>query len=181
MKLNEFVEHCLEDYRRRVYAATAPLSEEEMHWRPDAESNSIAFLIWHTARVEDRLINVFARGAEEVWTRDGWSAKTSIPESDHGVNYTLEQVAALPPIAKDDLQQYFDAVRAETLAFVRSLNDDDFDAVPEDRTPFPEFPASVRYFKGRSISAIFRQLIGEEDQHLGQVAFIRGLKRGFGK
>ena len=181
MKLNEFVEHCLEDYRRRVYAATAPLSEEEMHWRPDAESNSIAFLIWHTARVEDRLINVFARGAEEVWTRDGWSAKIGIPEADHGVNYTLEQVAALPPITKDDLQQYFDAVRAETLDYVRSLNDDDFDSVPEDRSPFPEFPASVRYFRGRSISAIFRQLIGEEDQHLGQVSFIRGLKRGFGK
>ena len=181
MKLNEFVEQCLEDYRRRVYAATVPLSEEEMHWRPDAESNSIAFLIWHTARVEDRLINVFARGAEEVWTRDGWSAKTSIPESDHGVNYTLEQVAALSPITKDDLEQYFDAVRAETLDYVRSLNDDDFDAVPEDRTPFAEFPASVRYFRGRSISGIFRQLIGEEDQHLGQVAFIRGLKRGFGK
>ena len=181
MKLNEFVEHCLEDYRRRVYAATAPLSEEEMHWRPDAESNSIAFLIWHTARVEDRLINVFARGTEEVWTRDGWSAKTDIPEADHGVNYTLEQVAALSPITKDDLQQYFDAVRAETLDYVRSLNDDDFDAVPEDRTPFAEFPASVRYFRGRSISGIFRQLIGEEDQHLGQVAFIRGLKRGFGK
>ena len=181
MKLNEFVEHCLEDYRRRVYAATASLSEEEMHWRPDEESNSIAFLIWHTARVEDRLINVFARGAEEVWTRDGWSAKIGIPEADHGVNYTLEQVAALPPITKDDLQQYFDAVRAETLDYVRSLNDDDFDSVPEDRSPFPEFPASVRYFRGRSISAIFRQLIGEEDQHLGQVSFIRGLKRGFGK
>ena len=181
MKLNEFVEHCLEDYRRRVYAATAPLSEEEMHWRPDAESNSIAFLIWHTARVEDRLINVFARGAEEVWTRDGWSAKIGIPEADHGVNYTLEQVAALPPITKDDLQQYFDAVRAETLDYVRSLNDDDFDSVPEDRSPFPEFPASVRYFRGRSINAIFRQLIGEGDQHLGQVSFIRGLKRGFGK
>ena len=179
MKLNEFVEQCLEDYRRRVYAATAPLSEEEMHWRPDAESNSIAFLIWHTARVEDRLINVFARGAEEVWLRDGWSAKTDIPEADHGVNYTLEQVAALSPITKDDLQQYFDAVRAETLDYVRSLNDDDFDAVPEDRTPFAEFPASVRYFRGRSISGIFRQLIGEEDQHLGQVSFIRGLKRGF--
>ena len=97
MRLNEFIEQCLEDYRRRVYAATAPLTEEEMHWRPDAESNSIAFLIWHTARVEDRLINVFARGADEVWTRDDWSAKTGIPEGDHGVNYTLEQVAALPP------------------------------------------------------------------------------------
>ena len=181
MKLNEFIEQCLEDYRRRVYAATAPLSEEEMHWRPDDESNSIAFTVWHTARVEDRLINVFARGAEEVWTRDGWSARTGIPEDDHGVNYTLEQVAALPPITKDDLQAYLDTVRAETLDYVRGLDDDDFDVVPEDRTPFPEFAASVRYFRGRTIGGIFRQLIGEEDQHLGQVSYIRGLKRGFGK
>ena len=178
--LNEFVEQCLEDYRRRVYAATAPLSEEEMQWRPDAESNSIAFIVWHTARVEDRLINVFARGAEEVWVRDGWSAKTGIPESDHGVNYTLEQVAALPPMTKQQLQDYFDAVRGETLPYLRSLNDDDFDVVP-DRTPFAEFPATVRYFRGRSVGGIFRQLIGEENQHLGQVSFIRGLKRGFGK
>ncbi len=181
MRLNEFVEQCLEDYRRRVYAATAPLTEEEMHWRPDAESNSIAFLIWHTARVEDRLVNVFARGAEEVWKRDGWSDRTGIPEGDHGVNYTLEQVSALPPITKEDLQEYFDSVREETLPYLRSLSDDDLDVVPEDRTPFPEFPASVRYFSGRSVGGIFRQLVGEEDQHLGQVSFIRGLKRGFGK
>ena len=180
MKLNEFIEECLEDYRRRVYAATAPLSEEEMHWRPDEESNSIAFIIWHTARVEDRLINVFARGEDEVWTRDGWSAKTGIPEGDHGVNYTLEQVSALPPITKEQLKEYFDAVREETLPYIRTLNDDDFDFVPEDRSPFPENPASVRYFSGRSVGAIFRQLVGEVDQHLGQVSFIRGLNRGFG-
>ena len=63
---------------------------------------------------------------------------------------------------------------------MESLTDADFDAVP-DRAPFPEFPASVRYFRGRSVGGIFRQLIGEEDQHLGQVSLIRGLKRGFGK
>lgn len=180
MKLNEFIEQCLEDYRRRVYAATAPLTEDEMHWRPDAESNSIAFIVWHTARVEDRLVNVFARGVEEVWARDGWSEKTGIPEADHGVNYTLEQVAAFPPIAKEQLKDYFDAVREETLPYLRGLGDDDFDVVP-DRTPFPEIPASARYFSGRNVGGIFRQLIGEEDQHLGQVSFIRGLKRGFGK
>ena len=168
-------------YRRRVYAAAGPLSEEEMHWRPDAESNCIAFLIWHSARVEDRLINVFARGTDEVWLRDGWSTKTGIPEGDHGVNYTLEQVAAFPAITKEQLQQYFDSVREGTLEYLRGLSDDDFDEVPIDRSPFPENPASVRYFSGRSVGSIMRQLIGEQDQHLGQVSFVRGLKRGFGK
>ncbi len=181
MRLNEFVEQCLEDYRRRVSAACAPLSEEEMHWRPDADANSIAFIVWHTARVEDRLIQRFVRGVEEVWVRDGWSERMGVPPNDHGVNYTLEQVAAFPPVSKDMLKDYMDAVRAETLPYVRSLSDADFDVVPEGRTPFPEFDASVRYFAGRSVGDIFRQLIGEGDQHLGQVSYIRGLKRGFGK
>ena len=180
MKLNEFVEQCLEDYRRRVYAATAPLSEDEMHWRPDAESNSIAFLIWHAARVEDRLAQRFARGEPEVWLRDGWHARMGIPEGDTGVNYTLEQVDAFPAVSRDTLVEYFDAIREETLPYVRALTAADFDLVP-DRTPFPEFAASARYFRGRSVGGIFRQLIGEQDQHLGQIAFIRGLKRGFGK
>lgn len=171
----------MEDYRRRMYAATAPLSEDEMHWRPDAESNSIAFLIWHTARVEDRLIQTFARGEQEVWVRDGWSDRMGVPQGDTGVNYTLEQVDAFPAVASDTLKEYFDSIREETLPYVRSLSDEDFDIVPDERTPFPEFAASVRYFRGRNIGGIFRQLIGEEDQHLGQIAFIRGLKRGFGK
>lgn len=180
MQLNQFVAQCIEDYRRRLYAAVAPLSEEEMHWRPDPESNSIAFLIWHTARVEDRLVHRFARGAPEVWLRDAWHDRMGIPESHTGVNYTIPQVAAFPTVPKDALQQYFDAVREETLPYVQTLTDADFDLVP-DRTPFPEFAASVRYFRGRSVGGIFRQLIGEEDQHLGQVSLICGLKRGFGK
>lgn len=181
MRLNEFVEQCIEDYRRRVYGATAPLSEDEMRWRPDAEANSIAFIVWHAARVEDRLIQRFARGVQEVWKRDGWHARMGLPIDHHGVNYTLEQLDAFPPIAKDALKAYIDAVREETLAYLRGLDDGDFDAVIEGRVPFPESAASARYFQGWDVGRVFRQLIGEQDQHLGQVAYIRGLKRGFGK
>ena len=42
MELGEFIEQTLEDYRRRVYAAVEPLSEDEINWIPNPESNSIA-------------------------------------------------------------------------------------------------------------------------------------------
>ena len=63
MELGEFIEQTLEDYRRRVYAAMESLTEDEINWMPNPESNSIAFLVWHVARVEDRWTNTFARGA----------------------------------------------------------------------------------------------------------------------
>ena len=72
MELTEFIEQTLEDCRRRVYGATAPLTPQEMAWRPDPAANSINFLVWHIARVEDRWIQGFARGDEEIWIRDGW-------------------------------------------------------------------------------------------------------------
>ena len=68
-------------------------------------------------------------------------------------------------------------VRKETLEFVAGLTDSRLDDAPG-RTPFPERPAAVKLFEGCTISRMFRQLIGEEYQHLGHVALLRGLQRG---
>lgn len=179
MELAEFIEQALEDYRRRVYAIVNPLTPEELSWRPSVDTNSIGFLLWHVARVEDRWIQLFAQGKDEVWIRGGWYDRLGLPKGDTGVNYTAGQVAAFPEIARELLQAYFDAVREESLVYIRRLKAADFDDVP-DGTPFPEFPATVKYFEGCTVGRMFRQLIGEEDQHLGHVAFIRGLKRGLG-
>ena len=82
--------------------------------------------------------------------------------------------------SEEAIAEYFDSVREKTLDYVRGLKNVDFDFVPEG-TPFPEFPNSAKYFQGCTIGRMFRQLIGEEDQHLGQISFVRGLQRGLDK
>ncbi len=180
MELGEFIEQTLEDYRRRVYAATEPLSEDEINWRPDPESNSIAFLLWHVARVEDRWTNTFARGVDEVWVRQDWHQRFGLPENEVGLRFDVEQLSAFPRLTIDLLHGYFDAVREENLELIRGLLPTDFDHAPE-RSPFPESPCAVERFAGFTYARMFRQLIGEEDQHLGQVSYIRGLQRGLDK
>ena len=180
MELGDFIEQTLEDYRRRVYAAAEPLTEDEINWRPDPESNSIAFLIWHVARVEDRWTNTFARGIEEVWVRQDWHRRFGLPEKDIGLRFDVDQLSAFPRLSYELLQGYFDAVREETLGLIHGLAPADFDHAP-DRSPFPEYPAAVERFAGFTHALMFRQLIGEEDQHLGQVSYVRGLQRGLNK
>ncbi len=77
---------------------------------------------------------------------------------------------------EEDLRGYFDAVRKSTLACLRDMTEGDLDLVPG-RSPFPGSPSSSR-FKEFTVARMFRQLIGEEYQHLGHVAYVRGLQKG---
>src|SRR5215831_12603249 len=56
MEIQELIEGTLADYRNRLETALAGLTTEELAWRPDHHSNSIGFMLWHLARVEDRWI-----------------------------------------------------------------------------------------------------------------------------
>ncbi|ETZ96380.1 dinB superfamily protein [Mycobacterium kansasii 662] len=50
---------------------TDGLADEVANYRPTPEANSIAWLLWHSARVQDVQVAHIA-GVEQVWTRDGW-------------------------------------------------------------------------------------------------------------
>ena len=50
---------------------TDGLTDEVAFFRPTGTANSIAWQIWHSARVQDAQLCDIA-GIEEVWTRDGW-------------------------------------------------------------------------------------------------------------
>ncbi len=52
MTLIEFTRDTLEDYRVRLDRAVDGLTDEEFNWRPNRESNSIAFIMWHTTALK---------------------------------------------------------------------------------------------------------------------------------
>ncbi|WP_179136711.1 DinB family protein [Candidatus Entotheonella palauensis] len=170
MAVTAFIEDLLEESKRRLYRMLRDLTPEELIWRPVPEANSIGFIVWHIARVEDRWLAGFAVDQmTERWIRDGWAERCGLSESHTGVGFTLEQVddfnKNMPPIA--EIMAYFDAVREDMLAYLRSLNDADLDVVPG-RAPFPEVGTLPPDF---TIGRMFRQLIGEYNQHLGQVGY----------
>ncbi len=178
MSVTAFIEEMLEESKRRLYRTLRDLTPEELAWRPGSEANCIGFIVWHIARVEDRWLAAFALdNGVELWMRDGWAERCGLPEGNTGVGFTLEQVNAfdMPPLA--EVQAYFDAVRAAMLTYLRGLHDTDLEKAPG-RSPFPEVGTLPPDF---TIGRMFRQLIGEYNQHLGQVGYLRGLQRGLDK
>lgn len=174
-----FIEQTIDECKRRIARTVRDLTPAELAWRPHTEANSIGFMLWHVARVEDRWLHCFAQDSTELWRREGWAQRLGLPEDATGVNYTAQQLTAfpVPPLAL--LQSYYDAVRTATLAYLRSVTAEAFDAHPG-RIPFPE--VSPRPLPDDfTIARMFRQLIGEMNQHLGQIAYVRGLQRGLDK
>ena len=141
MTLQDFVIEALEQCRSACDRAINELYQDEWYWRPNPEANSIAFVVWHVSRVEDRWTQPFAQGIDELWESQGWGSKLGLP-GDTGLGWTEDQVTEMPRVNPDDLKGYFDAVRQSTLDYVRNLSPEGFEVVPGG-TPFPEFARSL--------------------------------------
>src|ERR1700752_4075208 len=76
-----------------VEELTDGLTDASSFFRPTGAANSIAWLIWHSARVQDAQLCDIA-GVEQVWTRDGWSERfgLDLPEDDTGYGHDEEEV-----------------------------------------------------------------------------------------
>ncbi len=160
----------LDEYLSELKKALAGLSPEERRFQSTPDSSHVDFLVWHMARVEDYWVQWNARGTDMVWQRDGWPERLGLPEAGNGWGYTAEQVRDLPAFDMDEVISYFDSVREGTLDFVEGLTPADLDRAPLPR-PNPNAPDTA-------LGKVFSHLIVEESQHVGQVAYIRGLQRG---
>ena len=54
------------------------LSVEELLWRPDADANHVAWLLWHLSRQQDDQVAGLTDD-EPVWRSDGWSDASACP------------------------------------------------------------------------------------------------------
>jgi hypothetical protein len=157
----------LEEYLDGLKKAVDGLTPAEMRWQPTLASNPISWIVWHMARVEDRWVNRVLRQDVELWSRDGWHEKFGMFEEAHGYGETAVQVQAMPDVAMSDLLTYFDAVRQSTLAHLEQMTAADIEATYA-------HPRRT----GITGTWILGHLLVEESQHLGQVAYIRGMIRG---
>lgn len=141
------------------------LSADELLWQPDPESNSIAWLVWHLARVQDDHMAAVG-GVEQVWTAQGWEQKFALPYpvTDIGYGQTPEDVAAFNVADANLLLDYQRAAHELTLNVLSGLRDDDFARVI-DRRWDPPVTIAVRVMS----------VLNDITQHVGQVGYLHGL------
>ena len=78
MASSDVLVDAFERIRDAVNPAVNGLSAEQLAFRPDGESNSIGWLVWHLTRIQDDHV-AGLQGGEQVWTADGWSERFALP------------------------------------------------------------------------------------------------------
>ena len=143
---------------------TDGLTDELSSFRPTPNANSIAWLIWHSARVQDIQLAGVA-GVEQVWTRDGWVDRfgLELPRNDTGYGHGPDEVAKVrAPV--DLLSGYYHEVHKLTLSYIADVTAAELSRVVDTNWD-PPVTASARLVS----------IIDDCAQHLGQAAYLRGI------
>jgi len=121
-------------HRGLVDGLLSDLPEAHLRGRPHASVNTIVWLLWHSARIEDLAMNRFLADQRQVLD-EGWLERLEVARRDVGTGMSDAEVDELS--ARIDLQAlrgYWDAVSTRTLMLVDSMRGSDFEAtVPGER------------------------------------------------
>ena len=151
--------------RAAVHEAVRGLTPEQLAVRLDADANSIAWLLWHLARIQDDHIAA-AADVEQVWTSAGWVERFALPFDPWATGYahSSADVAAVTVESGDLLVGYYDAVHEQTIRFVERITDADLDRIVDDSWD-PPVTLGVRLVS----------VINDNTQHAGQAAYVHGI------
>ena len=144
----------------------ADLSPDLAHARPGGTGNSITWLLWHAARIQDDHVAGLS-GEEQAWTQ--WRDRFRLPleDWDHGYGHSSDDV---DKVRVDDLALltgYHADVHALTLHYLERVDADELDRVVDTHWD-PPVTAGVRLVS----------VVGDCLQHLGQAAYVKGLPTG---
>ncbi|MFI9646463.1 DUF664 domain-containing protein [Streptomyces sp. NPDC052040] len=151
--------------REEVHAAVDGLGPDDLNALPTAETNSIAWLVWHLTRVQDdHLADAF--GHDQVWLSQDWEKRfgLGLPRRDIGYGHSPAKVAKVRVDSGDLLTGYYDAVHEQTLGALRQLAAKDLERIVDERWDPPV-----------SLAARLVSVLSDDLQHAGQAAYVRGL------
>jgi hypothetical protein len=147
-----------------LHRAVRGLDSGGLTFRPDAEANTLAWLVWHTARVQDAQVADVA-GIGQVWVVQAWASRFGLPFASSATGYgQSSNEVALVDAPADLLLGYYDAVAQQTLDFLARLSADDLDDVVDESWD-PPVTLGVRLVS----------ILGDDLQHAGQASYVRGL------
>lgn len=164
MTPSDLLNDAFERILQTASSAVDGLTDDQLAARPAADANSIAWLVWHLARVQDDHVADVA-GAEQVYTAQAFAARFDLPFDDDatGYGFSSEDVSRVRASA-ELLTDYLRAVTSATTSYVNTLQPDDLDRVVDDNWD-PPVTLAVRLVS----------VVSDDLQHAGQAAYARGL------
>ena len=151
--------------REGVREVADSLTAAQLEARPAPDANSVAWLLWHTSRVQDAQMAQIV-GTPEVWASGGWSERfgLGLDVTDTGYGHTPDQVAAVRGITAEQLVGYHEATAERTREILAGLDERDLVRVL-DASYDPPVTVGVRVLS----------ILADDLEHVGQAAFVRGM------
>jgi uncharacterized damage-inducible protein DinB len=152
-------------FAHRALADARNGTPEQLHFVPPHGSHSIAWCLWHTARVEDLIINARSRQAPQVWNED-WASRIGLPFEGMGTGMSDEEAAQITIKDMDAFREYQEAVWQQTDDYLNSITADDLQAERPTRDGGTETI-------GQGISL---HMLGHFNGHRGEINMLRGMQ-----
>jgi uncharacterized damage-inducible protein DinB len=167
VEIKDFITNLLGGLPRTLHIALDGITAEQLTYRPGEQSNTIAWLVWHLSRTQDRIVSDLA-GREQAWVADGWHGKFGRPANpmDTGMGCAPDEVLSVRPESPRLLLDYYDAVFKRSAQYLQTVTAADLDRLLDPDNP--EMTVGNR----------LRICILDNTQHAGQAAYLRGLVEG---
>ena len=145
--------------------ALEDLTLDELRAQPaGAGSNPIGWLVWHLSRGRAS-IAAGITGTDTVWETGGWAARFGM--EGEVTRFVPDDVHTFDPKSPETLVGFFEAATERVYDAVRGLSDEDLEREVPTRPGQPPAPIASRL-----AMSLFDNI-----QHVGQVAYLRGLIR----
>jgi uncharacterized damage-inducible protein DinB len=153
-----------------VRRAVDGLTPEQLRWAPAPGANSIGWLVWHLTRIQDHHVSELM-DRDQVWAGGDWPSRFGLTGDDAGPDNTgyghkPDDVARVQPEGPQALIDYYEAVAVRTRQFIQGVTSERLDEVVDKRWD-PPVTLGVRLVS----------VAGDDLQHAGQAAYVRGLLR----
>jgi uncharacterized damage-inducible protein DinB len=158
-----FIKRAL-DFARDALADARNGTDDQLPFVPLNGSHSIAWCLWHTARVEDLIINARILKRPSIWNEE-WAKRTGLPVEGFGVGQPDQDAQKIHIDDVKAFAAYQEAVWAATARFLDTATDADLEREVPSRTG----TESV----GEAISL---HLLGHFNGHRGEINTLRGME-----
>lgn len=101
------------------------IKENEYAIMPKPKDETIAWVIWHIARIEDLTMNMLVAGRNQLFNEE-WKSRMNVSITDTGNALTDDEIMYLShSINIKELLRYWNAVSKSTKEIIHMLHDDD--------------------------------------------------------
>ena len=172
MKWQQLITDIYERILQELEHALDGLTVDDLNQQPCPDCNSIGWLTWHLTRVQD-MISADLLGEGQLWTKDNWYAKfnRTFDPMDAGIGHSIADVVAFRAPDASTLLEYHRAVLEQSKRYITSkLSEAELNR---------EFDNPI-FSTITNVRTMLMRLINDNMQHLGQVAYVRGMLKGWG-